>query len=324
MKKRAILFLISFSLIAALVYISEPAEIISTLSQAKLGYIGLALLFWFLGSLIRMGRWDYLLRKTGLEVKFPALLKYYITGMAVSNLSPAKTGDPVRAVFLKKLESKSFSKSLGSVLVERIFDIVTLALISLVSIWMLAYSSSLVNWLYLALTTYAALIFLGIYLVFSKEKFDWFLHGFISLFSFIPKIKGLEDRVEEFSGKLRESLRRYRSPWVVFSSLLFSLIVWVVNGLLVKSVFLSLGFSVPLTVVLAVYSTAVLIGILTLLPGALGSSEMIQVSLFSVFVALSTSTLTSAVLLTRLANYFMYVVIGAILLSTMPEDLVDL
>lgn len=323
MKKRIVLFLISFSLIVALIYVSNPGKIADTLSQTNLIYILLALTFWFIGSIVRTGRWDYLLRRTGIDVNFPRLMKYYICSMSISNLSPAKTGDPVRAVFLKKIEKESFSKGLGSIFAERIFDIITLALISLISLWMLAAQSLWIKRVYLAIGIYALFIFFGLYLAFSPKKLEWFLGGIVSLFSFIPKVGRLEDKLESFSKNLRKSLKIYGNPLTILISILFSSMVWIMNSFLVKMVFLSLGLDVSFLVILATYSTGILVGLLTLLPGALGSSEIIQVSLYGIFLTFSVSTLTSIVLLTRLTNFFVYVILGAVLLSTLPEEVID-
>lgn len=322
MKKRIILFLISFSLIAALIYVSDPGQIAVTLSKTNPAYVGLALGFWMFGVLVRTGRWCYLLRRTGIEVRFLTLVKYYLAGMAVSDLSPAKSGDAIRPLFLKKIKGESFSRGLGSVLAERIFDIIALSIISLVSLSMLPITSPWMRWLYLAIVIYAVVIFFGVYLIFSG-KMEPFLDRLVAFFSFVPRVKKLEARVEEFSGKLRQSLRKYRNPGTLAVTLLISILVWLIVGLLVKSVFLSLGENVPLLVILAVYSTGILLGLLTFLPGALGSNEVIQASLYGTLLTLSTSTITSALLLTRMANFFIYVLIGAILLSTMPKELVD-
>ncbi|MFP4634103.1 MAG: lysylphosphatidylglycerol synthase transmembrane domain-containing protein [Candidatus Aenigmatarchaeota archaeon] len=324
MKKRAILFLISFSLIAALVYISNPSEIASILSGASLKYVGLALFFWFVGSLVRTGRWSYLLRRTGIVASFGDLWKYYVSGMALSNFSPGKTADPVRAVFLKKLDGESFSKGLGSVMAERIFDIVTLALISLISLSWLATSSSIIRWVYVSIGVYAFVILFGLYLVFSEGKLEWFLNKVVSIFSFIPGVSKLEEKIEGFCGKLKESLGNYGSFRTVLKSLFFSFLVWVTNALLVKMVFNALGLQASVVVVLGVYCTAVLLGLLTFLPGALGSSEVIQVSLYGALIPYGASALTSAVLLTRFTNFFVYAVIGALILSTMPKELVEI
>lgn len=87
--------------------------------------------------------------------------------------------------------------------------------------------------------------------------------------------------------------------------------------------FHALGFEVSLLVVVTIQTAGILISFLTLLPGALGSGEIIGVALYSIFLGISRAELTSTILLARLLNFWVYAVVGAVLLATFEEKVLS-
>lgn len=323
MKKRNLLFLVSFSLLAALIYFSNPSKVFTIITNAKIEYIFLGLSFWLITAVMRSLRWRYLLGKLDVRISFPGALKYYITGLFISNLSPAKSADPIRAVFLKKMEGESFSKGMASISLERILDLLAMITIAIPGLVLLTLSSNVVVWAWGAIGLYIFMISFFFYLLFSGDKLEKFLGKFVSIFSFIPQIKRLGNKVEKFSGKLRESMRRYSSKRTLATAFLWSLAVWILNFVPVWMAFYALGFEVPFTVVVTVLTLATLIGIITFLPGTLGSGEVLSVTMFSMLLTISVSGLTSAVILGRFLNFWVYAFVGAVLITTFPEDALD-
>lgn len=325
MKKRIILFGISFSLIAGLIYFSNPFKVANILTKANPTFIAIGLFLWLLSCLARSFRWNYLLEKVDIDLPFHKIIKYYVTGLFISNFSPGKTADPIRAVFLKKAEGESFSKSLGSIFIERIFDIIVMFSIAVIGLFWLTASYNIVKWVALAIGIYLFLIAFSIYLIFSEDKLERFLNKIISIFSFVPKIEKFGGRVEDFSRKLRNSLKIYKSKKTLFTTFLLSIPVWILGGLIGWVAFLALGFDISPLVVLTVKISTILISYLTLLPGSLGSGEIIGVSLYSLFgVGIPVAGLTSRVIIGRLMNFWMYVLVGAILLTTFKEKTISL
>ena len=84
---------------------------------------------YFIGVWIRAWRWHYLL---GPIKKIPTKSMFPITtiGYMGNNIYPARAGEVLRAVILKRKEGVSVSASLATIIVERIFDgVVMLAFI---------------------------------------------------------------------------------------------------------------------------------------------------------------------------------------------------
>lgn len=315
MKKRYLMLLVSIALLGIVVYVSNPREVFNSLLQSNPLYIGLGISFWFIGALVRTLRWNYLLDKVGVEVPFTSVLKVYVAGMFLSNLSPAKTGDPAKAALLKKVEGKSFSKSLPSVFVGRILDMVILVSVSVVGLFFLAFSMNIsVLWVYLAIGIYTAIIVISLYILLSKERTERVAGKIVSIFSFIDRIKQLEEKIEDFSGKVSRSLRKYGDKKTLSIGLLMTFFVWFLNTVTVYMGFRAAGLVVPVHILFALYATMVLLSILTFLPASLGSGDIILVTLIAGFVEAPLSLITTGQILSRLVNYWMYAVFGSILL----------
>src|SRR5215216_5647344 len=76
---------------------------------------------YFIGVWVRAWRWHYLL---GPIKKIPTHTMFPITtiGYMGNNIYPARAGEVLRAVILKRREGVSVSASLATIIVERIFD----------------------------------------------------------------------------------------------------------------------------------------------------------------------------------------------------------
>jgi len=89
----------------------------------KANYIWLApgIGVYFIGVWIRAWRWHYLLKPIK---EIPTRIMFPITtiGYMGNNIYPARAGEVLRAVILKRREGVSVSASLATIIVERIFD----------------------------------------------------------------------------------------------------------------------------------------------------------------------------------------------------------
>ncbi|MCD6398930.1 MAG: flippase-like domain-containing protein [Candidatus Aenigmarchaeota archaeon] len=299
-----------------MIYFSGPLEIIQILSQANPFFILLGVFIWFFDSLLRTLRWQILLKKINISIPFLDAWQIMIASMFISNLSPAKTGDPVRSLILKKTNKKSFSKSLPSIIIERISDIIILIIICFIGLLFVSSTIPQISyWFYLSLFVYAGIFLSFLYFITNPKKMETFLSKILSLFSFIPQTKKYAKKINYFSNILSSTFSKYKSlPTITYSFILTSFI-WMAQSFILLISFYSLGISVPLWYCLLAISLSVLIGILTFLPGTIGSSEFITVLFFTSFLSLAPSQITSAVIIQRLLSFGIYVSLGAIIFS---------
>src|SRR5512139_1829361 len=93
----------------------------TAIKQANYAWIITGILVYFVGVLVRSWRWQYLLnpiKKIPMRVMFPTT----IIGYMGNNIYPARAGEVLRAVVLKRKEGVAISASLATIIVERIFD----------------------------------------------------------------------------------------------------------------------------------------------------------------------------------------------------------
>jgi uncharacterized protein (TIRG00374 family) len=110
-------------------------EIKSYFKNANYSYIVLGIFIAFLGNASRAYRWKFMLEHLGYKTSF------YNNFMAVNicyllNLSVPKSGEISRAVILKKYENVPFDKGFGTIVAERIVDMIVLLTFMLAAFFM--------------------------------------------------------------------------------------------------------------------------------------------------------------------------------------------
>ncbi|MDY6964415.1 MAG: flippase-like domain-containing protein [Halobacteriota archaeon] len=97
-------------------------------------------LHWFLFScaailstfILRTWRWSVILRSAGHVAPRDVLFKCIMFGWLINYLLPARIGDVARGVALKTTEGKPLGMSLSTIVLERAFDMVALAILLLI------------------------------------------------------------------------------------------------------------------------------------------------------------------------------------------------
>jgi uncharacterized protein (TIRG00374 family) len=309
MQLRILLLIFSLLLLALLLYYSDFFKVVSLLAKANIFYVSLGFCLWFFGLVIRTERWRYLLSKAKIKLGFWQSAKVYIQGMFLSNVTPAKVGDPLRSVLLKAACKKSISSSLPSVFVERIFDVVVTVLFSLLGLFFF-YSLSL--WLAGAVAVYTAVFGVAVYVLISERR----TRKFFGKLSFLFKFAKLEKKIENFSRNLHKAFMKYKNRRTLFVAFVYSALVWLIEGLILWVSFLSIGISISIAFSVTIVAFTTLIAVLTFLPGGLGSSEAVSVLVFTKLFNLSIAEVMSAAILSRLFGYWVYVLFGAVLLAS--------
>ncbi|MBM4167578.1 MAG: flippase-like domain-containing protein [Ignavibacteria bacterium] len=99
-------------------------ELWVTLLQVKVGWLGVFLLIAGVSHLVRAWRWKYLLSHLKANVSVHRLFSAVMIGYMMNNLLP-RAGEIARAYVVGKLEGISKSSALGTIVVERILDLVS-------------------------------------------------------------------------------------------------------------------------------------------------------------------------------------------------------
>jgi uncharacterized protein (TIRG00374 family) len=117
------LYLVYFSF--ANTSVEDRTQIFAAVKQADLRYVFLSLVFGALSHLSRAYRWNYLLKPLGYQ---PSFLIRTLTVMIsyFSNLGIPRSGEVLRATALATFAKVPFQKGFGTIVTERIIDLVLL------------------------------------------------------------------------------------------------------------------------------------------------------------------------------------------------------
>jgi glycosyltransferase 2 family protein len=101
------------------------ADLIDVLGQANYWWLLPGIAVYFVAVWARAWRWHWLLRPIK-EIPTRRLFPITVIGYLGNNIFPARAGELLRTVVLKKDEQVAISASLATIIVERIFDGVTM------------------------------------------------------------------------------------------------------------------------------------------------------------------------------------------------------
>ena len=150
-------------------------EVIDLVSGASLFWIIIFIVSVFIAHIIRAIRWKVILHTIKPDASLKNLFGALMIGYGVNCVTP-KLGELTRAVFLGKWENLSRSSMLGTVVVERVIDVISLGLAVLVSAFLWRESLyQILPWLGTTLY-FGGLMMLGIIIMIYltirfKEKF---------------------------------------------------------------------------------------------------------------------------------------------------------
>ena len=107
---------------------------LESLASISIFYLVIGFLIYFLSLFLRTYRWKILLKNNIGTIKFKSLLNVVISGYMFNNLLPARLGELARIYHLSLLKKINKSFVLGSILAERVTDVIVLMLFLLIGL----------------------------------------------------------------------------------------------------------------------------------------------------------------------------------------------
>jgi len=133
MKKNVIrfsfLFLLSFILLYFFFRKVEWNEVLGYLTTVDLKYFIILIVITPIHFVTRAFRWNYLLKHEKKKVKFSSRLSGYAIGFTVSFIFPGRLGELIRPLYVAQKEKMSKGFVMGTIVVERTFDIMIMCLL---------------------------------------------------------------------------------------------------------------------------------------------------------------------------------------------------
>lgn len=250
-------------------------EFWTVISRANYWWIIPGIAFYFVGVWVRAWRWHYLLK----PIKaIPTRTMFPITtiGYMGNNIYPARAGEVLRAVILKRREGVPVSASLATIIVERIFDgVVMLAFIfiNLPELVRLTSGSGFVGNIQqvavygTAAFTAALVIFLlaAMFPVVTARLGQFFIDRLLP-----DKMRG---QAAGLMHKFLDGLASLRSPLNILMVFVTSVIIWLFETLKYWFVMHAFGFSVSFFALMLMNGIVNLATTIPSAPGYIGTFD---------------------------------------------------
>ncbi|MCX7838538.1 MAG: flippase-like domain-containing protein [Anaerolineae bacterium] len=260
-------------------YRSEPAKIALALQQAQYIYLVPALGLYFIGVGVRAVRWHFLLRSIK-SIPSRALFPPVVIGYMANDILPARMGEVVRAYVLGRQENVSKAATFVTIVVERIFDGLTMLTFIVAGSFVLQFADAELN---------ARLRALGIAFIIAILALAVFagmprrVEGLAHLFIQRLPSEALRTRVLALTRALLDGLGTLRSPADSLTVYALSILAWLFEtGMYVV---IAWGFQIDasLPVFLVACAIANLATLLPSTPGYIGVFHAAVISVLTQF-----------------------------------------
>ena len=272
---------------------------------------------YFVAVWIRAWRWHYLL---GPVKKVPTKVMFPITtiGYMGNNIYPARAGEVLRAVVLKRKEGISISASLATIIVERIFDgVVMLAFVflNLSELAKLAVSDSGFVGNIQSLALWGTGAFVGALLVFLLAAMFPQVTAKIGKWAIVKFLPArLEEKTLSIMDRFLEGLASLRSPFNVLMVFFTSVIIWLLETVKYWFVMHAFSFSVSFFALMLLNGIANLATTIPSAPGYVGTWEAVTKAVLVAYSVPEAEALGYAVVL-HIALWLPITVLGAVYLA---------
>lgn len=286
---------------------SDSGELSEAFTRVTLEVWGLILGLSLFNYALRYWRWDWMILKQipANETRIPhhCHLIIYLAGFAFTT-TPGKMGEALRSLYLHRFNI-STGLSLGALLIERILDLLTVALLA----WLLVYALPGYEFWPTLVMTIAALF---IVLVSLAPGRAWLRRQSERLQTRFPgKDQGILQRLWQAMEQIGSTSRSLLAPKPLVFGLFLGLIAWGAEAWGLFLVTDALSIDIHWAAVMGIYSISVIIGALSFVPGGLGTTEA-SMALLLVGMGADPTDAAVATLVCRVATLWFAVILGFI------------
>nr|AIE97824.1 putative integral membrane protein [uncultured marine thaumarchaeote KM3_03_B05] len=286
-------------LYAAFLIVSDINTIYNKILDFKIEFIPVILLLVTSGLFTLFFRWHLLLRNAKISIPVKDSFLILASGWALT-IIPGKVGELVKSQLLKTKFGIARSKTVPIVILEQFYTAIGLVSLSFFGIW------------YFELGVYvlgfftATLIFVFV-LLSSKKAFN-------KIVSLLEKRKFTSKFVEPLSSSYDAIKDGIRGPITLYASGL-SILFWLIEAISIYLILLAFGIdTIGFLTIISVYTTSIMLGILSFLPLGLGVVEGTLASFFTIH-GIDVSLALTIVIVIRLFTRWYAVLFGFIALK---------
>jgi uncharacterized protein (TIRG00374 family) len=288
------------------------ADVLAALTRTNYGLVAVAVVTVVLTGMAKTARWRLLFYPSQDQMRFERLFGAVMIGQMVNLAIPARLGELARAYTVGATEGVSKSLALGTIVVEKLFDML-MALLCLILLFLLIYLPSWV-WepgLSLAIGTGAVLV-VALTMMYQRARI---LRMVAALLRLLPSLAGrqlylqIESALEGF-----EALRHVRANLGTWG---WSFTIWITAAATNYVVFVAMGIALPLVAALFLLVVLQVGAAVPSSPGKVGVFQYLCVLALSLF-SVEKSVALGCSLVLYLVVFLPPLLLGAFFLSRSP------
>ena len=311
--------LVSIGLAALFLYFAFAdvnfSEVLDLVSKASIFYTILFIIFTLLGHYVRTLRWKIILNSVKADTKMKNLFGALMIGYGVNCVTP-KLGEVTRAIMIGKYENLSRTSMFGTVIVERVIDIITLGASVLISAFI--WSESLYEifpWLEATLYISAAGLVTVLVLIYLSVKFKERFYGY--LLKLVSKVsKKIAERLEYIFEMLLQGFTALKGTKNYILTFVTTVIMILVYALTSYFGFFMLHMQtlsdVTFTMAWIVMSISS-IGVVIPTPGSTGSYHALAKTTLVLLFGFGETISAAYAFLTHIVSYILFIIVALIM-----------
>ena len=256
----------SVGLYGVFLFFSDFNIISKQISNFKYEFLPLILLLVSISWTPLLVRWQILLKKNNINIPIKKSFLLFLSGMSMS-ITPGHVGELIKSQLIKTIYNIPRTKTAPIIFVEKFYDLTGAIIASIIGIIILGMDASLI------LISVSILIVI-IFLIYYRPIFEFILKR-------VTKTKFFSKYSENISDSY-EIVRNSTTPQISSISFGLSILYWIIISVAVHFILLSFGIeSISILKTISIYSSSVIIGAISFIPGGLGITEGSLIGLFS-------------------------------------------
>ncbi len=301
LSKKIVLIIISIIILYSIfLFLSDLEKISDKIFEFKFEFLPVIFLFVIASWFCVYARWNFLLKTFGITIPHKQNFQIFMGGSALG-ITPGKVGELFKSQFLKEKFNIPRTTSAPLIIAEKFYDIVAAVIISVIGIWFIPE-------LGYVLIAGILVLFIVFKILNSKKIFN-------NCIKILSKLKFLENLIQPLSSS-HDILQKTLSGKTMLFSILLSIAYWISTGLACYFVILGFGIdTIPLLNSISTYSSSIIAGALSFIPGGIGIAEGSLVSLLSI-QNIEISEALILVIFIRLFTLWFTTITGFIMIKT--------
>ncbi len=296
-KKTILSFLAAFVVLYILVTSADISSTFEIMRSVDIGVYLFAFSTMFFSYFLRVLRWKKLLENVGFVGRLKDITEILTLSYFVNTIAPAKLGDVYRGYLMKKNYKEPISRILGTVFVERSFDIIAMVLL-FSSVVFLVFKQIPQNIMLSMKVGVVLSVLVIVFMVIMKYHDEWLLR-------FVPKRAG--DIFVTFKKGTSDALVGSSMPLIGT----YTAFIWILDGCRMFLVMRAVGLDAPFSLAVFVVLAGGLATAFPLTPAGLGAVELTVSGLLILF-GVDKGLAVSITLLDRFISYWAFLIIGGL------------